>query len=531
MNNKHLFLNFLICYWLVGCISVPTEMDVAERIMKTHPDSALNILQKLKPEKYQSNSNRAFYGLLLFQALEKTDKKMQPDSIIDYSISYYKSKNENIELAGCYFYKGHMFKHAQQYAEATGMYLKAIDCLQNTKKYYMLGRIYSDMGDIYSFQSNFAEALKKYQSSLDYLNHSGDRIVAGFVLLSLGRNYSIKKNRRVAQLYFKQAIYKNRDSILVGAAFQEIGIDYYRNKQLDSAQFYLSKSLCYPYRSTNFAIRNFKLADIMFDLEQYDEAYKYATIALNYDANFYTKKECYRILVNIAYLRKDIRQMGKYMIQFQAYSDSVLQINTHTRIDVLENLHNTSQSTLKIKQNAILVISVLIIISILSIYFALILYKLNKIKKDQLYVFKQELTNNQKLYSESLSKNITDIRLLQTGIRKNASPLERNTLDKKMYKSALSLENWDEFKLEMNHTFNNLVDRLDSKCPSITHKEITWCCMHLLDIPHTDRMVLLETSSDSLYKLKQRLAHKLNLKSAKELDSYLINEINLTDKY
>jgi len=531
MNYKHLFLYFLICYWLVGCTSVPTEMVVAERIVETHPDSALNILQKLKPEKYQSNSNRALFGLLLFHALEKTDKKMQPDSVINFSISYFTKANDNIKLAGCYFYKGHKFKHEQQYADATGMYLKALDCLKNTKNYYLLGRIYSDMGDVYSFQSNFSEALKKYQSSLVCLNHSGDRIVAGFVLISIGRNYSLRKNRRVAQLYFKKAIYKMNDSILVGAAFQEMGINFHINKQLDSAQFYLRKSLQYPYRSTNYAIRNYCLADVMFDLEQYDEANKYATIALNYEAGFYTKKECYRILVNVAYLRKDIHQMGKYMILYQAYSDSVLQINTHTKIDVLENLHNTAQSTLKIKQNVILVISVLIIILILSIYFAIVLYKLNKIKKDQLNVSKHELTNNQKLYSESLSKNITDIRLLQTGIRKKASPPERDLLDKKIYQKALNLDNWDDFKLEMNHTFNNIVDKLVSKCPSITHKEITWCCMQLLDIPHADRMVLLEASSDSLYKLKQRLAHKLNLKSTKELNSYLINEINLTHQY
>jgi len=36
-------------------------------------------------------------------------------------------------------------------------------------------------------------------------------------------------------------------------------------------------------------------------------------------------------------------------------------------------------------------------------------------------------------------------------------------------------------------------------------------------------MLLLEATSDSLYKLKQRLAHKLNLNTTKDLDLFLRN--------
>jgi len=76
----------------------------------------------------------------------------------------------------------------------------------------------------------------------------------------------------------------------------------------------------------------------------------------------------------------------------------------------------------------------------------------------------------------------------------------------------------------MNHAFNGIVDKLQSNYPTLSNKEISWCCLHLLNIPNADRILILETTTEGLYKMKQRIAQKLNLKSTKELNAFL-NEI------
>jgi hypothetical protein len=90
-----------------------------------------------------------------------------------------------------------------------------------------------------------------------------------------------------------------------------------------------------------------------------------------------------------------------------------------------------------------------------------------------------------------------------------------------MYNNILHLDDWPKFKQEMNHTFNQIVDRLELDYSGISKREIIWCCLQLLDIPNADKMLLLDTTANSLYKLKQRLAQKMSLKSTKELDSFL----------
>ena len=51
--------------------------------------------------------------------------------------------------------------------------------------------------------------------------------------------------------------------------------------------------------------------------------------------------------------------------------------------------------------------------------------------------------------------------------------------------------------------------------------------LHLLNIPNADRILILETTTEGLYKMKQRIAQKLDLKSTKELNAFL-NEIAST---
>ena len=222
-----IFLLFIISLF-VGCTIVPEQMKTAERILDTHPDSALYILQHLKPENYKSASNKALFGLLLYQAMKRNDLNIQPDSVIDFSIKHYLNQNDKIHLAGCYLYKGYMLKHIQSYDEASVLYLKAIDCLHNKKENALLGEIYSDIGDISSIQQDYKESLKKYNYSFDYFNKANKIIEARFILLSIGREYNYLKDFKTAQLYYHRAISKMTDSMLFGTAYQEMGINYYR---------------------------------------------------------------------------------------------------------------------------------------------------------------------------------------------------------------------------------------------------------------------------------------------------------------
>ncbi|MFT3751498.1 MAG: hypothetical protein QM800_00965 [Paludibacter sp.] len=481
----------------------------------------MHILKKINASNYISPSHRAFYGLLYFEALDRADKQLEPDSLIDFSISHYSARNERINLAKGYFYKARMHKKRQRFEDAVKLYLDALDLFKSSNNYYLLGRIYSDISDICAIQGDYNGSLNKNLLAINFFTKANDNLDANYRMICTGRIYRFRRKYEKARHYYRLALTQSSDSMLVGYAFQEIGVNYFWAKQYDSAQYYLRKSLRYPRRGNNYAIRCFNLADLFFNKQQYDSALFYASLALKHPTTFYNQRDCYRVLANSEYQRGDFEKMGDYIHKYQDCTDSVRKLEVQAKVSLLESLHNNDQETTGTKRSMIWIASALV----LALFFlggtVYLLYRRNDMSRKQLEDYKKELSQKREFVSQSLSKKIANARESQAETRRNASAEERAKLDKELYEKCLRLSNWETFSCEMNHAFNQIVDALQTDYIGITQKEIVWCCLHLLDVPNADRILLLNATTDSVYKLKQRLAQRMNLKSTKELDAEL----------
>lgn len=518
--NPRIFIPFLFL-WFVGCSVLPSEMKIAEQVMETAPDSALHLLQRIQPNHNLSDADRALYGLLYFQALDKNNLPLKPDSLINFSLDYYQRIDDKLQLAKCYFYKARSYKSSLLYEDATSLYLKALDNIQNKNDYDLLGKIYGDIGDISFLQHDYKESRIKFLLSIECFNKKGESLDVSYKLLDIGRTYYAEKDYKTAQKYFRKALFKTTDSLLCGSAFQEIGVNFFWAKQYDSAQYYLRKSTQYPYIGYNLSVRCYTLSDSYFNTQQYDSAFLYATIAIKQPSNFYTKRECYRILANTAYVKGNFKQMALYMTYFQAYSDSVRKIESQTKTTVLEDIHQTTEAAGKTKQYLTILGWILPFLITISLIIVIRLRKRNKGNEEQLEVAELQLSEKQTLLKDSLKLKIEETRVRQASTRKKATLAEKELMDKELYYICLHVDEWNKFVNLMNRTFNNLIVKLETSYPDITHKEIIWCCLYLLDVPTPEVLLLLEYKQDSMYKLKQRLVQKLNLKNTKELESLL----------
>jgi len=355
-------------------------------------------------DRLMPDADKALYGLLLFQALDKNKLTLKPDSAINFSIEYYQNKNDKPHLANAYFYKGRMYKNAQHYDEATLLYLKALDNIDSKKDDPLLGEIYAEMGDICFVQQEYEQSREKYNLSANYFRRAGKFIDADYKLLDIGRTYYAVKNYKTADKYFRQVLKQPKDSILSGVTLQELGVNYYWARQYDSAQFYLRKSLLYPFAGFNYSVRCYTLADLYFKIEKYDSAYHYALVALKHPSNFYTQRECYRLLANTEYVKGDFKQMAFFMTHFQSYTDSVSKIESQTKTTVLENIHQTSRNAGKAKQYFQILAWLLPLIVTISLIVLIRLRKRNKGKEKQLDQVEEELTLKQTQLTEKQSQ-------------------------------------------------------------------------------------------------------------------------------
>jgi len=507
---------------LVGCSLLPNKMKTAEQLMETSPDSALHLLQQIKPNQTLSSADRALYGLLLFEALDKKDLPLQPDSVINYSLDYYQSKNDKDHLAKCYFYKGRMYYYAQHYDEATEMYLKALDNCQNKKDNELLGKIYGDMGYICSVQQEYTKAREKYSLAVDCFNQINKRVDASLRIIDIGITYRCEKNYRMALKYYRNSSSLTNDPLILGVAYQEIGINYQFIKQNDSALFYLRKSLHYPQKNdNNNAVRYYTLSNLFFSTSKFDSAIHYANIALSHPSSFFTQKACYRILANSKYMQGDFKSMAYYMTRYQISSDSVRKIETQTRTTVLEDFHKTSETAHKTKRYLSILAWTLPFVIIISLFIFFRLRQRNKGKEKQLVEVELQLSEKQMSLKNNFIQKIEESKSFHMDEYRKSPLAKREAMDKEVYNVCLHLNDWKVFSESMNRTFNNTVSFLEKTYPDITRKEITWCCLYLLNIHSGDMALVLDCKPESLYKLKQRLAQKMKLKTTLELNQLL----------
>ena len=213
--------------------------------------------------------------------------------------------------------------------------------------------------------------------------------------------------------------------------------------------------------------------------------------------------------------------MAIFMTNYQACTDSVRKVESQTKITVLEDLHQTSETANKTKKYLTVLGWLLPLIISISLYVLYRLRKRNKGKEKELEEAEEQISVKQNLLVDSLIQKIEETRTLQAAVYKKATIPQREQMDKELYNICLHVNDWDAFKRLMNKTFNNIIATLESNYSEITRKEIIWCCLFLLDIRTQDMALILDTQPGSLYKLKSRLTQKLNLKSTRELDQLL----------
>jgi tetratricopeptide (TPR) repeat protein len=523
-----------ICIFMYNCSVIPDRLKTAEELIETNPDSALHILQKTPPTAFNSDAHRALYGLLLFKTLNKKLLPLKPDSVINFSLNYYEEHHDNDRLADCYLYKGRTYMYAFQFEKAMDYYLKAMDIAQAKKDYLLLGRINSDIAYIYTSQRDYTLARKKFKLAYEYFTRLKLQDKAFNSLLDIGRTYHNAKEYCKAQQHYSTLYSQAVDSMQQGALLQEIAINYYSSLKYDSALFYFRKIIPYPYIRNNRAIRYYYLADLYFDMDQLDSARYYAENSFKYNPDIRTQHECYRILANVAYERRDTKELLVKIERYVKLGDSIRKIDAQTKGSIIEKIYSTTKDANNTRRQRLYLFGLLLfLVTVGLIVFCYLKKYSNKEKKRMKTVHLQEKIEFQKNIVNkrriTLLQQIEGIKAEHAYVYKKATPDAKEKMDHQLYNQLIHINNKENFEKEMNLMLNNMVSKLKDRYPSLTEKEITWCCLHTLNIPTIDILLLLNYKVDSLNKMKQRLAQKTKIKGVPEINCFLNNILSELD--
>lgn len=178
----------LLLLSLYGCHNETSVMlEKADRLIQENPDSALSIMEEINPDNLSDEGEKAFYALLLTEALYRTGIDQTDDSIINISTTYYHLKENNPLRARAYYQKGMIQNNAGEYSNAFLSLMLAEETASASQDTRQLALIHRSMADIFESINNPKTAVDYYTRSYEEFSAVNDSVYANDALFDMAR--------------------------------------------------------------------------------------------------------------------------------------------------------------------------------------------------------------------------------------------------------------------------------------------------------------------------------------------------------
>lgn len=535
-----IWLYTLLCISFFGCSAVPSGLKSAEELMDKAPDSALRVLKHINPHKLFTPSNKALYALLMSQALDKTDTKIESDSIITAATDYYSIKEP--ERAGyAWFYHARTAENRGDANEQANNLLKAQEFALCTEDYKLRGLIYEDKAKMYESQKQLDSMLQYSKLSFHsfQLSNSSRNIVTsqlklgyGFLLCSKPDSairYYISAEKRALMLH---------DVLLISTVYKCLGSAYYeQNRFKEALNYYKQAPLTHIgvydankwYLMAKAFIENGELDSAKNLLKQINNTQGFATDYYKLWQTIYEKegnlKEALLMANKIAQVKDSITDR-KLSISFagldKKYKFQSLQLENQKLV-----INN--------KQRGLFLLFSLFVLSMVVVGVLFWMLSVNKkqldvqnelLKKEKAFVeIEKDKVEKEKENSTLLEKQLKLQAILLLNIeqhRKNV--LRRPGIWKNESKEMQPVQNntfYEELIACMDLEYTDISLRLLNNFPTLSKRDILICCFLLAGFDTGMIATVLDVKLESITKHRYRLRSKLQLQNSDNLVDYL----------
>lgn len=215
---KYIPLLFLLCILsgsVLSCYHSPNNtrlLQQADTLINEHPDSALQILNRIILPKSLSKAEQAQYALLLGEAHLKTHRSLCEDSLLTDALAYYEQQQDTLQLQRAYLLTGCYLHAKNELPKADSLMQKALILarLRNDKQGMLT--IYEGLASV-NLNHNVVfdyDKIKKYMHACMELESTPQRVFYYGIMMGFTDNDSI---HYYCPLAIRQAI-SQKDSLL-----------------------------------------------------------------------------------------------------------------------------------------------------------------------------------------------------------------------------------------------------------------------------------------------------------------------------
>ena len=543
-------------------------IDSAEAVIMEHPDSALEMLDKIERVELAEGKQRAKFSLLYAQAMNKNYIDSNSDSLTAVALEYYKDNGTDREKALAYYYHGVIKYNADLYTEAIDFFIQAKIYAEKTDDHYTRGLIYHVIGGCYFTQCDRRTALEYHKMALEEYLQTGNKPNIFMGTKNVGMMYRMLGMYEEAIPYLldakKMALELNETQLYLNLSITLENIGYYkfnqtsvteewlelfknekdlmkyhlgmaiyykRSHQLDSAILHYKKKLELIKQHSIYSVEDFRVVSEIF------ERMGDLTSALVYERKYRRGKDSlYR--VNLSNVAKEVEQ--KYLAKHYKESYKLLR-SRHIYMIVAYSF--------------IFIAAIMLIIYTIRRFRKMIKKREIEIEEYREYITdaieqKNELENRCKeLEINSRAANSNNIprfiSLLHNRIRNLQSLTELAHIHQNNpgrfyseFKEQLKVskntytEFMDELYSMTDLYCNGIMTHLKNEYPDLTKYELSYCALICLGFSQESIRILMNHNNiNSIYTLRTKIRKKMSIpagdsvleKHIRELVGRLVN--------
>lgn len=465
---------------------------------------------------------------------------------------------------------------AQDAPRALSYYQKVVDASEGTKNYRGLGRIYNQMGNLYAYQLIYDEALSMHRNSCYYYQLAGDSLNLPYTMRDMARIYTEREQKDSALIYYQRAeewAHKAGDNVLECSVGGELGRLYTVRGEYALASQYLYLVLNNPDGQEPY--QNYlDLGNMYLKTDQLDSASFYLNKSIK-KADMYVLSDAYRYLSLLEENKSNFKEAVKYNRLHWQWRDSVTKVSNAEATRKIRSLYNyqlaeekSAELMINNKKKQVLIYQLTLFLITLAIGSVVYILRERDRRKDLVRKRQQQEKNKEQQYKMSLAyieeneqkikvlekqlvvakeaKNEGQAGLIQAqkemleitnqqifSLQKQQAYLIENFKQSDVYHKfhnpsnqdihKITDEDWNALQEELNNVYDHFVKRLYALYPQLSIIELRICCLLKISITVTNIAKLVGRSKSAVSAARVRLHTKLRGEAgtAEKLDEFI----------
>ena len=208
------------------------EIELAIEYLKTNPDSALQLIEKIYPEVEELNDQELLVKVLFTKGRIYENRQQLDSALVTYETAkdLAESNNDKVDVASCLIQMGYVYHEKNESPKGLELLKKALVLAEEAGNIDLEAKATNGIGRIYSFLSEFDSSNVFLNRALDINKTLGDKRGMAEIYTNIANNYgrASQTEKAIEHFLLSQTLMRElSDHSGVSHTFRNMGVCYF----------------------------------------------------------------------------------------------------------------------------------------------------------------------------------------------------------------------------------------------------------------------------------------------------------------